>query len=331
MVGHFRHFIAHFAWLVRPLNNHLEGDASKLKAHKVALSQKAKEAFSLLKQALLQAPVLKFADYSKPFMLETDASSDRLGAVLLQEGEDGKLHPIAYGSRSLTKAERNYHSGKTEFLTLKWAITDHFKEYLIYQPFVMCTDNNPLTYLFTTPNLDACGHRWVASLTNFNFTIEYQHGRNNAAADALSQVNESLNAQEVKAILDETTVGCSNQAELRVLVGWQGKEEEWVRVSAAHVPKEEMHVINWLKAQNEDPVIRGAIEWMQSGKEKSLKHHLGSLASTPEGLGFISRQKSLILVNGKLYLKCKLKGEAKTTVIFIIPKAHRRKAIDGCH
>ena len=158
MVGHFRHFIVHFAQLARPLNNHLEGDTSKLKAHKVVLSQKAKEAFSLLKQALLQAPVLKFTDYSKPFVLETDASSDGLGAVLLQEGEDRKLHPIAYGSRSLTKAERNYHSGKTEFLALKWAITDHFKEYIIYQPFVMCTDNNPLTYLFTTPNLNACGH-----------------------------------------------------------------------------------------------------------------------------------------------------------------------------
>ena len=102
-------------------------------------------------------------------------------------------------------------------------------------------------------------------------------------------------------------------------------------VSAARVPKEEMHVIDWLEAQNKDPVIRGAIEWMQLGKEKSLKHHLGSLASTPEGLGFISRQKSLILVNGKLYLKCKLKGEAETTVVFIIPKAHRRKAIDSCH
>ena len=88
----------HFAQLVRPLNNHLEGNASKLKAHKVVLSQKAKESFSLLKQALLQAPVLKFADYSKPFMLETDASSNGLEAVLLQEGEDGKLHPIAYGS-----------------------------------------------------------------------------------------------------------------------------------------------------------------------------------------------------------------------------------------
>ena len=98
MVGHFRCFIMHFARLVRPLNNHLKGNASKLKAHKVTLSQKAKEAFGLLKQALLQAPVLKFTDYSKPFILETDMSSDGLGAVLLQEGEDGKLHPIAYGS-----------------------------------------------------------------------------------------------------------------------------------------------------------------------------------------------------------------------------------------
>ena len=137
MVEHFRHFITHFTRLVRPLNNHLEGDASKLKAHKVVLSQKAKEAFNLLKQALLQAPVLKFADYSKPSMLETDAFSDGLGAVLLQEGKDGKLHPVAYRSQSLAKAERNYYSGKAKFLTLKWAITDHFKEYLIYQPFVV--------------------------------------------------------------------------------------------------------------------------------------------------------------------------------------------------
>ena len=144
-------------------------------------------------------------------------------------------------------------------------------------------------------------------------------------------MNESLNAQEVKAILDEMTIGCSNQAELTVLMSQQGEEKERVWVSAAQVPKEEMHVIDWLEAQNEDPIIRGAIKWMQLGKERSLKHHLGALASTLEGLGFISRQKSLVLVNGKLYLKCNLKGEAKTTVVFIIPKAHRRKAIDGFH
>ena len=105
-----------------------------------------------------------------------------------------------------------------------------------------------------------------------------------------------------------------------------------MRVSAACVPKEEMHVIDWLTAQNEGPCHPGGLSSGCSREgEKSLKHHLGTLASTLEGLGFISRQKSLVLVNGKLYLKCKLKGEAETTVVFIVPKAHRRKAIDGCH
>ena len=79
-------------------------------------------------------------------------------------------------------------------------------------------------------------------------------------------------------------------------------------------------MITWLVAQNEDPIIQGAIKWVQLGKEKSLKYHLGDLTSTSEGLGFISRQKSLVLVNGKLYLKCKLKGEAEITVVFIVPQ-----------
>ena len=95
----------------------------------------------------------------------------------------------------LTKAERNYHLGKAEFLALKWAVMDHFKEYLIYQPFVIHTDNNPLTYLFTPLTSWAL---MVASLTNFNFIIKYQCGRNNATADALNQVNESLNARTLR-------------------------------------------------------------------------------------------------------------------------------------
>ena len=58
-------------------------------------------------------------------MLETDASKDGLGAVLLQKGEDGNNHPIAYRSKALSKSEKNYHSSKLEFLALKWAVTKH--------------------------------------------------------------------------------------------------------------------------------------------------------------------------------------------------------------
>ena len=130
-------------------------------------------AFQELKLKCMTAPVLTFADFHKPFLLETDASGDGLGAVLSQKQEDGCYHPVTYASRGLKGGELRYHSSKLEFLALKWAITEQFRKYLQYQPFRMKTDNNPLTYVMSTPNLDAIGHHWVASLARFNFTIEY--------------------------------------------------------------------------------------------------------------------------------------------------------------
>ena len=81
---------------------------------------------------------------------------------------------------------RTYHSTKLEFLALKWAITEHFKEYLLYQPFLVRTDNNPLMYIMTILNLDATVHQWVGALVKFNFWLEYQKGCDNTVADALS-------------------------------------------------------------------------------------------------------------------------------------------------
>ena len=72
--------------------------------------------------------------------------------------------------------KKNYHSTKLEFLVLKWVVTEHFKENLLYQPFLVRNDNNPLTYVMTAPNLDATGHQWVGTLARFNFQLEYQKG-----------------------------------------------------------------------------------------------------------------------------------------------------------
>ena len=92
----------------------------------MSLSKEALEAFEALKQACMNSPVLDFADYTKDFLLETDASRKGLG-VLSQKQEDGRFHPVVYGSRALTMHEKNYHSTKLEFLALKWAIMEHFK------------------------------------------------------------------------------------------------------------------------------------------------------------------------------------------------------------
>ena len=112
-----------------------------------------------------------------------------------------------------TAHEKNYHSTKLEFLVLKWAITEHFKEYLLYQPFLVRTDNNPLTYIMTTPNLDATGHQWVGALAKFNFWLEYQKGQDNTVVDVLSQITTHLGLEVMQSILDGVTLGATQRAE----------------------------------------------------------------------------------------------------------------------
>ena len=139
----------------------------------VQLPPEACEAVWMLKEKILALPLLVFPDFTKPFLLETDASKEGLGAVLSQKQDNGRFHLVAFNSCSLTPAEQNYHSSKLEFLVLKWGITEHFREYLAYTPFMVKTDNNPLTYVLTTPNLDATGHHWVGALASFEFELEY--------------------------------------------------------------------------------------------------------------------------------------------------------------
>ena len=158
LVGHYWRFIKRFANLAHPL---YDVSGKEVKMGPVDLPPEVQEAINILKGKVQSVPVLVFLDFDKPFLLETDASKEGLGAVLSQKQSDGRYHPVAFGSCSLTSSEKNYHSSKPEFLVLKWSITEHFKEYLTYLPFVVRTDNNPLTYVLKTPNLDATGHRWL--------------------------------------------------------------------------------------------------------------------------------------------------------------------------
>lgn len=98
-----------------------------------------------------------------------DASDNGLGAVLYQEQVE-KLHVTAYASCTLTKAKKNYHlhSGKLEFLTLKWAVTERFRDCLNGSSCTAYTDNNPLIYVFSTAKLNVAGCRWVTELVDFH-------------------------------------------------------------------------------------------------------------------------------------------------------------------
>ena len=132
--GHYRRFIKGFANIACPLYDVL---GKEVKMGPVDLPPKAWEAVGALKGKVQSTPVLVFPDFDKPFLLETDASKEGLGAVLSQKQSDGRYHPIAFGSRFPTPSEKNYHSSKLEFLALKWSMMEHFKEYLVYVPFVV--------------------------------------------------------------------------------------------------------------------------------------------------------------------------------------------------
>ena len=98
LIGHYRQFIKGFTWIAQPLNEHLAGEGASRKSEWVSLSEDTLEAFQALKQACMSSPVLAFADYTKDFLLQTDASKEGLGAVLSQKQADGHYHPVAYGS-----------------------------------------------------------------------------------------------------------------------------------------------------------------------------------------------------------------------------------------
>ena len=109
-------------------------------------------------------------------------------------------------------------------------MTEQFHEYLTpygknQNEFVVRTDNNPLTYILTSARLDAAGHRWVTNLADYNFSLEYQRGKDNTVADFLSRMKDRLTEEEVekqlmkipppgvKAVLDDVRTDITERAE----------------------------------------------------------------------------------------------------------------------
>ena len=134
LAGHYRRFIKGFANIAQPLYDVL---GKEVKVGPVNLPPEMWEAVKILKRKVQSTPILVFPDFNIPFLLEMDASKEGLGVVLSQKQSDGRYHPVAFGSCSLTPSEKNYHSSKLEFLALKWSVTEYFKEYLACSPFVV--------------------------------------------------------------------------------------------------------------------------------------------------------------------------------------------------
>ena len=140
-----------------------------------------------LKQLLTSAPVLAYPKFgpSCSFVLETDASTVGLGAVLSQVQEDGMIHPITYTSRAVGKHEQNYEISEMETLGLVWAVR-YFRPYLLGHPCLVYTDHAACLSILNTARPSGKLARWALTIQGMDITIKHKSGKRNINADALS-------------------------------------------------------------------------------------------------------------------------------------------------
>ena len=281
-LGYYRTYVKDFSRKMKPLYDLLQKPSSftskrknknshqKDSRNKITWSVELQKVLDDMIEYLKSPNVMSFPDFRLPFIVTCDASVEGLGAVLYQN-QNGVNRVISYASRTLTDAERNYHmhSGKLEFLALKWAVTERFHEYLSYGPeFTVFTDNNPLTYVMTSAKLNATGLRWVSELSNFNFNIKYRPGKKNVDADYLSR-----NALDI----DELSPMCTEdlcRENINIICSTRGITANTHNVSIDHLSADEnpLSIVDdekLAKEQVNDPVIGPIYQAVLSAKRPS--------------------------------------------------------------
>ena len=348
LASYYRKFIPNLSKMASPLHELLGGPKrrrgkSKFSPPPVAppwvWSKRHSEAFQQIKDHLVSPPVLQYADFSKPFILHTDASTQGLGAALYQLDEEGRERVIAYGSRTLNSSERNCPAHKLEFLALKWAVTEKFHDFLYGNKVHAVTDNNPLTYVLTTAKLDAAGHRWLAALANYDLTLTYRSGRMNIDADALSRrpPSESPNPprESGKAPIDKDTVQAVIDYALHVdvetspyveLVGQSSACTTQPTPEESSVPKFPSEPPDWAKEQREDPVISRIINYIASGVCPPTRTRK---KETPEVNILLREWDRLVVREGVLYRR--RMNKEKEVLQLVLPRKFRWLALESLH
>ena len=183
LASYYRRFMKDFAKVAKPLYSLTCKDAE------FKWTRVCQDAFEALKRLLVTAPVLAYPQFGEgiKFVLETDASTSGLGAVLSQKQQDGRLHPVAYASRKLQPAEENYAITELETLGIVWAVK-YFRPYLLGHKVIVYSDIAACMSLLNCSNPSPKLARWAMIVQEMDLTIKHRSGKNNANADTLSRL-----------------------------------------------------------------------------------------------------------------------------------------------
>ncbi|QRW25665.1 Retrotransposable element Tf2 protein [Rhizoctonia solani] len=221
-VNYLRRFIPNFSLVARPLHNLTKKETPWL------WEIQEEEAFQELKSLVTKSPVLIHSKPDQPYYLETDASGVAMGAILSQQGEDNRLHPIAYMSKSFSGAEANYDTHNKELL----AIIKALEEWRIFleatdKPVQVFTDHRNLEYWMQARTFNRQHARWRIFLSDFNFKIHYQPGKQLGKPDALSRQADYVdNPSEPEVMLPAEVFANTSQEELEIVTEVRAKLRE---------------------------------------------------------------------------------------------------------
>lgn len=321
--SYYRRFVEGFAKLAAPLHRAVAecgGTKKPDQRFSRCWTEECNKNFETLKAKLTTAPVLAYADFTLPFILEVDASYGGLGAVLSQT-QAGKVRPIAYASRGLRPTERNmanYSSMKLEFLALKWAMTEKFREYLLGNRCVVYTDNNPLSHL-SSAKLAATEQRWAAQLASFDFEIKYRSGKSNTNADALSRQHPS-GPQDVEAMLPGTAIPKALQQALGL-----GKAEA---TQATITAMPQLTPPELRLAQQTDPVIQELLVFWRRKQRPSSEERAQLSQAT---LVLLRQWDRLLERDDVLYRKVFRPDGAEAMYQLLLPNVLRDEVLTQVH
>lgn len=181
LANYYRQFIPNFAAIAVPLTD----KTKKGESNQIEWGESQEKAFRTLKSKLAQSPILHLPDISRPFILRTDASDDGVGAVLMQEF-DGLKFPVAYASKKLLSAQRNYSVSEKESYAIVWAV-QKFEPYLYGRKFQLETDHQPLLCMQRSKVANGRIMRWALSLQPYRFQMVAIKGKDNVGADYMSR------------------------------------------------------------------------------------------------------------------------------------------------
>jgi len=192
--GWYRRFVPEFSSVVAPIT------ALTMKNRKFDWTPECESAFRKIKDLLVAAPILSCPDYSREFVIQTDASGYGIGAVLTQPYPEGEK-VICYLSRSLSKQERIYTTTERECLALVWAI-EKLRPYIEGVPFTVITDHYSLKWLQGLKDPSGRLARWSVKLQQYNYKVIHRSGRDLVVPDMLSR------AVPVIDLIGEVTESC---------------------------------------------------------------------------------------------------------------------------